>query len=206
MIIPLAERSELIVEIGRWVLEQACADRKWMQLQQPAGDPHIGVSVNVSPQQLMRIGFYELVSEVLDATATDARRVTLELTEGMYVEDPDRALVVLGQLKSLGIMIALDDYGTGYASLSHLEQFPIDVVKIARRFVGRLSRQPLGAAVVTSIIDLAHSLRRGVTAGGVETAEQHAQLTELGCDNYQGFYFDRPMSVLDLERRLRTSS
>jgi len=201
VIIPLAEQSGLIVDIGRWVLAQACVDRNRLQHDSP--HQALQLAVNASPHELMRPEFQRSVQEVLMETATEPDALTLEVTETVYLEDSVRALLVLDDLKKLGVSIALDDFGTGFSSLTHLQQFPIDVIKIDRQFIAQLGHAPVSAAIVTSIIDLAHTLGRTVVAEGVETAEQHEQLAALGCDLCQGYYFARPMPVDDLAHRLR---
>jgi diguanylate cyclase (GGDEF)-like protein len=193
--IPFAEQSGTIVELGRWVLEQACQDRERLQ----AGRSHaLDLSVNVSAHQFMAAGFVRSVASILAATETDPALVTLEVTESIFVRDVERTRIVLSELKALGVKLALDDFGTGYSSLSRLLELPMDTVKIDRSFVANLRREPDGHPVVTSIIQLAHGLGMGVIAEGVETAEQHHTLTGLGCDYCQGYYFARPMTAASL--------
>jgi diguanylate cyclase (GGDEF)-like protein len=196
-LVPLAEQSGLITEIGRWVLEQACPDRRRWQ-SDPAHDD-LTIAVNVSPHQLMSPDFAVAVESVLDDTQTNPKLLTLEVTEGVFVQDSHRALVVLNDLKRVGVMLALDDFGTGYSSLSYLKRFPIDILKIDKGFVADLGRDSASYAIVCAIIELAHSLSMKVVAEGVETAEQYRLLIALGCDFCQGFYFARPMSVENLD-------
>jgi len=199
-IIPLAEQSDLIIDLGRWVLERACLDRN--RLQGSAKRVHLQLAVNASPHELMGYNFRTSVEDVLSLTDTDPKTLTLEVTESVYVEDVERALLVLNDLKNMGVNIALDDFGTGFSSLSHLQRFPIDVVKIDRQFISQLGHEPVSVAIVSSIISLAHALERTVVAEGVETADQHETLSALDCDSCQGFYFAFPMSVDDLEQQL----
>jgi EAL domain-containing protein (putative c-di-GMP-specific phosphodiesterase class I) len=190
-IVSLAEGAGLITEIGRWVMERACRDRiRW----QAPGTGDLTIAINVSPQQLMSAGFVGTVATILAETGTDPGVVMLEVTESVLVQDGDRALVVLKALKNLGVSIALDDFGTGYSSLSYLRRFPADVVKIDNGFVGSLG-DPITSAVTSAVVDLAHVLGMTVVAEGVETAEQHVQVRELGCEACQGYFFARPMSV-----------
>jgi EAL domain-containing protein (putative c-di-GMP-specific phosphodiesterase class I) len=198
MLIPLAERSGLIIEIGRWVLERACPDRaRWQDHARQTDD--LTMSVNVSAQQLMSLDFVGTVEGVLSGSDTDPGLLTLEMTESVFVQDSQRALVVLNELKHLGVKLALDDFGTGYSSLNYLKQFPIDIVKIDKGFVADLDEDRASHAIVFAVIELAHRLGMSVVAEGVETAEQHGRLASLSCDHCQGYYFARPMSAEALD-------
>jgi len=190
-IVSLAERSGAIGEIGRWVLERACRDlKRWQDARRP---DELMISVNVSPHQLMSADFAATVQMVLSETSTDAGVVTLEVTESVLMDDCDRALMVLSELREFGVRIALDDFGTGFSSLSYLRRFPVDVVKLDRRFVAGLG-DPTTSAIVSTVVDLAHVLGMTVVAEGVETAAQHKAVMALGCEESQGYYFSRPMS------------
>ena len=197
--IPLAEQSGLIVEIGRWVIEQACIDQRW-------GD-HPGrsmkMSVNVSAFQLMAPDFVAMVTTILADTDSDPELLTFEITEGALVRDTQRAHIVLNQLKQLGLQLALDDFGTGYSSLSYLKQFPVDMVKIDQSFITNVARDKSSHAIVSKTIELAHLLDLVVVCEGVETEEQHEAIARLGGDFCQGFYFGRPMNMDVLDRRMR---
>jgi diguanylate cyclase (GGDEF)-like protein len=188
--IPFAEQSGQIVELGQWVLAQACSDREEWRRQRP---DQLVMSVNVSPYQLMSAGFAQMVAAALDMTGTDAPMLTLEVTERVLVQDEARAIIVLGELKELGVTLALDDFGTGYSSLGYLEALPIDTIKIDQTFIAKLTADPHRHTIVSSIIQLAHGLGMTVVAEGVETVEQHDTLSKLGADACQGFYFARPM-------------
>jgi diguanylate cyclase (GGDEF)-like protein len=190
--IPFAEQSGQIIELGRFVLEQACADRRHWQEHSPT---EIAMSVNVSAHQLMSAGFVRSVATALTRTATAPSLLTLELTESVIVSDEGRALIILEQLKDVGVKLALDDFGTGYSSLGYLTTLPIDTIKVDRTFIAKLSEQPSSREIVTAIIGLAHSLGMTVVAEGVETVEQRRQVTQLGSDRCQGFYFAKPMSA-----------
>ena len=193
--IPFAEQSGQIIELGQWVLEQAWTDRHLCQ-QHRAGD--IGVAVNVSAHQFMTAGFAQTVATMLERTATDPGLLTLEVTESVFVRDQQRAVVVLNELKDIGVKLALDDFGTGYSSLGYLNTLPIDSVKIDWTFVAKLTDDPDSQRIVTAIIHLAHSLGMTVVSEGVETASQHHELTQLGSDSCQGFYFASPMPATTL--------
>ena len=195
-VIPLAEQSGLINDIGRWVLERACTDRhRWTSSN---GHGAIGIAVNVSTHQLMAPEFATLVAEVLVNTDTDPDLLTLEVTEGVFLRDADRALVVLRELKELGVKLALDDFGTGYSSLGYLKEFPVDIVKIDRRFIADMQHDAASHAIVSAVIELAHRLHLTVTSEGVETPQQRDGVATLGSECCQGFYFGRPMTVDDL--------
>jgi diguanylate cyclase (GGDEF)-like protein len=188
--IPFAEQSGQITELGQWVLEQAWTDRSHWGA---AGAAEFGIWVNVSAHQFMSAGFAAAISRVLACAPGGADLLTLEVTESVFVRDEERALVVLAELKQLGVRLALDDFGTGYSSLGYLNTLPIDVLKIDRTFIANLGTQPSSHAIVTAIIQLAHNLGMTVVSEGVETIEQSDAVIRLGSDRSQGFYYARPM-------------
>ena len=201
VLVPLAERSGLITEIGRWVLEHACPEQhRWQN--RPQADA-LTMSINVSAHQLMSQDYAATVAAILSASNTDPELVTLEVTESVFVQDSERALVVLRELKRIGVRLALDDFGTGYSSLNYLRQFPIDVVKIDRGFVADLDHDRASHAIVVAMVAMAHMMGMKVVAEGVETIEQHAELASLDCDSCQGFYFAPPMPADDVDTLLR---
>jgi EAL domain-containing protein (putative c-di-GMP-specific phosphodiesterase class I) len=157
------------------------------------------VAVNVSAHQLMGPDFAATVESVLADTRTASARVTLEVTESVFIQDSSRALLVLQDLKDLGVMLALDDFGTGYSSLSYLKQFPVDIVKIDQSFVADLGHDATSRHIVSAIVGLGHDLGMRIVAEGVESPTQYEEVRSLGCDDYQGFYFARPQSVEDLD-------
>ena len=201
ILIPIAEQSGLILDIGQWVLRQAWTDRtRWLA---PPGTPDLTMSVNVSVPQLISPGFVKSVRTVIDEDGADASLLHLEVTETVFIHDSERALHALRDLKTAGIVIALDDFGTGYSSLSHLARFPVDIVKIDKSFVSHIGDADIACrAIVAAVIHLAHDLGMTVTAEGVETAQQHDTLRTLGCDACQGFYIARPQSAVDLQNLL----
>jgi diguanylate cyclase (GGDEF)-like protein len=201
--VPFAEQSGQIVELGRWVLEQACADRqRW----QEHSATTIAMSVNVSAHQFMSAGFAQTVDAALTITSTDASLLTLEMTENVFLRDEERALVVLTELKSLGVKLALDDFGTGYSSLSYLNALPMDTIKVDQTFISGLSDQSNSQKIVNAIIGLAHSLGMTVVSEGVETAPQYRELVQLGSDRCQGFYFAKPMRANLIDALLRAQA
>jgi len=197
--IPLLEETGLIVPVGRWVLRQACLDRKrWSK----TGHGRIPIAVNLSPCQFHDRQLVEMVRSVLEETATPPSCLELEITESSVMDDPDFALSTLEVLHQMGIRIAIDDFGTGYSSLSYLKRFPIDVLKIDRSFVMGLTEDENDAVIVDMIIALAHRLKLCVIAEGVETAEQLHFLEKLGCDRVQGYYHSRPVRCGDFHQYL----
>jgi diguanylate cyclase (GGDEF)-like protein len=198
--IPFAEQSGEIIDLGRWALEQACADHQVWQQHSPS---EITMSVNVSVHQFMSAGLAQTVATVLADTSTDPSLLTLEVTESVFVRDESRALIVLDELKRIGVKLALDDFGTGYSSLSYLSAMPIDEIKVDQSFVAKLTDQPSSREIVKAIIGLAHAIGMGIVAEGVETTQQHHELTRLGSDQCQGFYFAKPMSATLLDPLIR---
>lgn len=191
--IPLAESTGLIVQLGEWALRKACATiAKW---------PDLSVSVNVSPVQFHQGGqLLQAIESALKDSGLPAHRLELELTENVLLENTEKALDVLLQIKDLGVGLAMDDFGTGYSSLSYLRHFPFDRIKIDRRFVGDLDQSRDAQGIVEAILGLGRALGLAVTAEGVETAAQFAWLRKGGCDEVQGFHFARPISEADLAK------
>jgi diguanylate cyclase (GGDEF)-like protein/PAS domain S-box-containing protein len=201
--IALAEETGLIVPIGKWVLQTACAQNKaW----QDEGLPPIVVSVNVSPRQFRHENIVQTVAEVLQQTGLEPRYLELELTESMVMHDAPQLVAMLDQLKSLGVQIAVDDFGTGYSSLSYLKRFPVDRLKIDRSFVEHIVNDADDATIVRTIIALGHNLGLTVVAEGVETDEQLRFLRANHCDEAQGFLMGRPVSNRHLRRMFITRS
>lgn len=196
--IPIAEETGLIVQIGRWVLEQACQQAVRWQAARTHGDPII-MGVNLSGRQLQAPGLVEMVAEVLAATGLPGTSLKLELTESVVMESTATTIEMLTRLKALGVRLAIDDFGTGYSSLAYLKRFPVDVLKIDRSFVAGLGRDPYDTAIVQGVIAMAQGLDMTVTAEGVETAEQVACLKRLGCDLAQGYYYAQPLAPAYLD-------
>jgi diguanylate cyclase (GGDEF)-like protein/PAS domain S-box-containing protein len=186
--IPLAEESGLIVEMGAWILREACREAaSWpVPLQ---------IAVNLSPAQFMHGDVVSLVHSILLETGLAPGRLELEITEGVLIEDFDRGLALLRRLKALGVRISMDDFGSGYSSLSYLQAFPFDKIKIDRAFVINLGKTPQSANIVSAVIDLGHGLEMSIVAEGVETPEQLAFLASEGCDAVQGYLLGKPAPI-----------
>jgi diguanylate cyclase (GGDEF)-like protein/PAS domain S-box-containing protein len=186
--IPIAEESNLIVEIGEWVLREACREAAtWSEPLQ--------VAVNVSAVQFRRGNLQQLVDMVLRESGLAPVRLELEITEGVLIENVARAALMLKGLKTLGVRIALDDFGTGYSSLSYLQSFPLDRIKIDRSFIASLGRTDRSLAIVRAVIGLAHGLGLPALAEGVETQDQLETLVAEGCDEMQGYLIGRPRPI-----------
>lgn len=192
--IPLAEDTGLIIPIGRWVLEQACAQAARWQGQ--PGKPQ-QVAVNVSARQLRQSDFVATLDDILAETGCPARALELEVTESLLLEDAEQAITLLTELSGRGVRVAIDDFGTGYSSLSYLKRMPVKTLKIDRSFVSELGSDANVSAIARTVIVLARSLNLDVLAEGVETAEQAAWLKREGCDWAQGWHYGRPMPAED---------
>jgi diguanylate cyclase (GGDEF)-like protein/PAS domain S-box-containing protein len=196
----IAEESGMIIPIGRWVLEEACRQtREWLD----AGLRAVPVAVNISSAEFRSGRFLEGVRAALDRTRLDPRYLELELTEGVLMHHAESAAHALGELKALGVKIAVDDFGTGYSSLSCLTRFPIDALKLDRSFVHDIGVNADHAIVVKAVINMGRSLKHRVIAEGVETPEQLAFLRGLSCDEGQGYYFSRPLPATEFAKLLK---
>jgi c-di-GMP phosphodiesterase Gmr len=194
--IPVAEESGLIVPLGRWALDRAAQTvAQWDQ--RAKRELPIRVSVNLSAVQLQRDDVAVAVEDAIRGAQISGNRLTLELTESAFVEDPEGARRVLESLKSLDTNLAMDDFGTGYSNLAYLQKLPIDVLKIDRSFVTDMHANHDNRAIVSTILSLASALGMKTTAEGVETAEISTALKQLGCTNAQGYYFARPLTFDD---------
>ena len=193
--IPVAEKTGLIRAIGEWVLLQALADSaRW----QAAGLPAVPVAVNLSMAQFRHEALRTFVSQALENSGVPAHLLELELTESVAMEDSEFTTATIRRLKDLGLQLSIDDFGTGYSSLSYLKRFAIDKLKIDQGFVRGLNLNPEDGAIVLAVIHLAHSLGLRTIAEGVETREQAARLRAMGCDEFQGYLFSRPVPASDL--------
>jgi len=200
--IPLAEETGLIVPLSEWVIREACRqNRAW----QREGLPPIPVSVNLSVRQFLQPNLTERVAAILQETDLAPEYLELEITESMTM-DVEFATATLMRLKELGLRISIDDFGTGYSSLNYLKSFPVDKLKIDRSFVRDIMDDPNDAAIVKTIITMAHHLNQTVIAEGVETEEQLAYLHTYGCDELQGYLYSPPLNPAQLRERLQAAS
>lgn len=188
--IPVAEESNLIADIGKWVLEKTCATlRAW----QDAGVPVVPVAVNIAASQFARQDFDTTVADALGRHGIDPGLLELELTESLSMGDPMGSIALMQRLRAIGISLAIDDFGTGYSNLSYLKRFPVDRLKIDKSFTSGLASNTEDHAIVTAVISLAHSLGLKAIAEGVESEDQLRLLVAEGCDEIQGYFFSRPL-------------
>ena len=188
--VPIAEDTGLILPIGQWVLREACRQsREWLD----AGFAPMPMAVNISAVEFRSKDFVESVREILAESKLDPRCLELELTESVLMKHAESTVAMLKSLKDIGVQLTVDDFGTGYSSLSYLRQFPVDSLKVDQSFVHEISSHPDDAAIVSAVISMGNSLKKRVIAEGVETREQLDFLTAEGCEEAQGYYFNRPM-------------
>jgi diguanylate cyclase len=201
--IPVAEECGLIGAIGDWVVHEACHQaRSW----QDAGLPALRIAVNLSPAQFRHSDLLATIRRALDAARLDARFLEVELTESAVMSEPETSVTILEQLSQMGVVVSVDDFGTGHSSLSYLRRLPVDTLKIDREFIREIMSHPDDASIVRAIVLLAHSLRLKVVAEGVEAVEQLEFLKTLGCDEYQGYYFSPAVPADDFVALLERSA
>ncbi|WP_096199934.1 sensor domain-containing protein [Bacillus sp. FJAT-45350] len=198
MFIPIAEESGQIIPIGEWALREACIQNKLWQEQGFEGV----MSVNLSPRQFTKVELVQTVKNVLEETGLEPHLLELEITETMTA-NTEQTIATLHDLKRLGIKISIDDFGTGFSSLNYLKQFPVDTLKIDQSFVRELSNGTSDATIVKTIIAMAHNLNLNVVAEGIETKEQLVFLQEHNCNEGQGYFFSKPVPVIELETKIQ---
>ena len=201
--IPLAEETGLIVPIGEWVLQTACAQNKaWQDL----GLSPLQVAVNLSPRQLQDQNLLATINQVLRETSLDPQWLELEITESSLMQDVDMAIQLLDKIKAMGVHLSMDDFGTGYSSLSYLKKFPFNTLKIDQSFVRELTSSCQDLAIISAMIGLARGLRLRVVAEGIETQEQLKLLRSLNCSVMQGYFFSKPLVTEEATRFLQKAT
>jgi len=199
--IPVAEMTGSILAIGEWVFQEACRiQSEWRRILPDNNVPYI--TVNLSARQLNEPQLVQRFARHIAQTGAEPRRIVLEITESTLMKDVEHTIGVLNELGCLGLSLAVDDFGTGYSSLSHLKRLPVDTLKVDRIFVENIDHQADTCLITTAIINMAHSLNLKVTAEGVETRAEIDKLRTLGCDTVQGYFFYKPMQVMELNRLL----
>ncbi len=201
--VPIAEETGLVVTLGRWVLGVACRQLAHWQALRPPGMSDLFMSINLSPRQLDEPGFVDSVRAVIAETGIDPKCLKLELTESAVMRRPEDSIVILRELKSLGVSLSIDDFGTGYSSLSYLHKFPLDSIKVDRSFISALHLSEENRSIVRIIVDLARLLGFDVIAEGIESESDANLLRALACDYGQGYHYSRPQPPDQMERVLR---
>jgi len=196
--IPMAENNGLIKMLGIWALRSACFQAK---LWQDAGHTDFYISVNISPRQFVHKDFLETINRTLSESGLSPNSLMLEITEGVLMDDPQRAIIILTQLREAGVKIAIDDFGTGYSSLTYLKELPLTVLKIDKAFIDNVVSNSEDAAIVTAILGLAKGLDLCVVAEGVEDETQRDFLKKEGCDLIQGYLTGKPVSSEDFQEK-----
>ncbi len=195
--VPLAEETGQIIQIGQWVLREAC--RYAVELRHDAARS-LHMAVNLSARQLQDPTLLETMRRVLNETGFESSALILEITETVMMRDMDASIARLHELKALGVQLAIDDFGTGYSSLNYIRRFPVDILKIDKSFVDGIDEGGQGLALTSALIDLAVILKLRPVAEGIERIEQFERLREMGCDLGQGYFFSRPVESRELER------
>jgi EAL domain-containing protein (putative c-di-GMP-specific phosphodiesterase class I) len=197
--ISLLEDTGLINAVGEWVLRTACNQvREWTM----AEHRELKIAVNISGKQMKHPNFLEMLTAIIEETGVDPRNLELEFTESVIMDNVENTIEIFRKLKEMGIQLSIDDFGTGYSSLNYLKHFPVDRIKIDRSFVADVNCNDSDAAIIEAIVSMAQSLSLRVVAEGVENSDQLHSLTQLGCDEVQGFYLAMPMNAAALADKL----
>ncbi len=202
--LPIAEENDFIVQLGAWALNKACSDmRDWQKKHEEM--THLTVSVNLSARQLAQNNIVDVVKHALETTGIPPNCLKLEITETVAMENPERTAQKLERIKALGVRISIDDFGTGYSSLSYLQHFPIDTLKVDKKFIDSMESNTNKRKIVRTVIDLAHTLQLDVVAEGIEIDEQWSMLRGLECELGQGFLFSKPVSDKEILKLINAS-
>jgi len=205
LFIQILEESGLILEVGSWVLRQACQQTQQLLEQGLVQREDFSISVNISPRQFRQVDFVEQVMDCLENSRLPARMLKLEITEGIVIQNLDDTIAKMNRLKKLGVSFAMDDFGTGYSSLTYLKRLPVDVLKIDQSFVRDATSDPNDAEIIRAIVAMARSLNLEVIAEGVEQAEQLEFLLQQGCHHYQGYLFSKPVPLAEFHDLLQAN-
>jgi len=198
LFVPVAEEAGLMDRLGEFALRRAISDAaRW---------PAVYVSVNLSPLQVRDRAFIDLVAAVLKETGFEPSRLVLEMTESVLIDKPDETTARLQELRALGVRLALDDFGSGYSSLSYLQKLPFDKLKIDRSFVTGLNRSANGGVIIQAVVTLGRALGMEIVIEGVETEEQRVLLRLAGCSEMQGYLFARPAPRDEIDRLLKEAA
>ncbi|MEM8743171.1 MAG: EAL domain-containing protein, partial [Pseudomonadota bacterium] len=192
--VSIAEETGLIAELGGYVLDQAVKQLSRWQKSMPITESRIFVSVNVSSSQLFRQDLLQQIRSVLSRDAVPKETLRLEVTESLVMENPEQAIEILNVLKELGAGLSLDDFGTGFSSLSYLQRFPFDTIKVDKSFIRDAAREGTSPVILRSVVAMSHELGKKIVAEGVESSEDADYLRSIGCEYAQGFYFGEPMT------------
>jgi EAL domain-containing protein (putative c-di-GMP-specific phosphodiesterase class I) len=199
--VSIAEESGLIVQIGEWVLREACEQAKtWLK----SGQAFNRMAVNISAIEFRHGNFPERIRTILNDTGLPPGQLELELTESVLMQNADSTIALLRELKTIGVQLAIDDFGTGYSSLSYLKRFPVDVLKIDQSFIREVTFDSDVAVIVDAVINIGNCLRQRVIAEGIETEEQLGFLRNHQCEEGQGYYFSRPLPAEEFSRLMQT--
>ncbi len=202
--IPIAEETGLIVQLGYWLLEEACQQLRYWQIKYPQHPP-LKMSVNLSGKQLHEPGLLEQIDRILAKTGLEGKFLKLEITESILMDNLEAATNILLALRERQIQLSIDDFGTGYSSLSYLHRFPVDTLKIDRSFIEQMQSNRENSAIVKTIVTLAHLLNMDVVAEGIETSSQLDRLKLLKCEHGQGYFFSKPLSKEEAEKLIARS-
>lgn len=204
--IPVAEETGLILPLGRWILETACRQARTWQIRHGYSEDPFYVTVNLSARQFQHAELVEMVKIALHKSDLPPECLVLEITESMMLQDTETTIRKLKELKKLGLQLAIDDFGTGYSALSYLQRFPVDIIKIDKSFVDKISHGREGAAVARAIITMSDTLHLKTVAEGIEEVAQKTVLRDLGCSLGQGYHFARPLNVEAMSRFLESGN
>jgi EAL domain-containing protein (putative c-di-GMP-specific phosphodiesterase class I) len=202
--IPAMEETGLILPLGNWVLKEACRQVREWQEAAPGDDDRFIISINLSARQLHHPGLLEQVSSALTESGIDPALIQFEINENVIADNSDSTRLILQRLKSLGVKLAVDDFGTGFSNMQTLKRLPLDALIIDRSFVTGLNNDNENKAIIQTVLNLGDILNLNVIAGGVETAEEAAFLDRLGCQYAQGYYFARPMAYPEARALLQS--